>query len=114
MTHSPPDDAVVRVWRGTTAPGDDADAYLAHLTGTVMPDLAAIPGYLGAEVLRRTTGSAEEFVVATRWASMDAVLAFAGPDVERAVVEPPARAVLQAFDDRVRHYRVAHSDAPAT
>lgn len=108
------DDVVVRMWRGSTGRGEDADAYLAHLTGTVMRDLADIPGYRGAEVLRRTTDSSEEFFVVTRWASMDAVRNFTGPDVEHAVVEPPARAVLQEFEDRVRHYRVAHRDAAAT
>jgi uncharacterized protein YciI/heme-degrading monooxygenase HmoA len=76
MADLPPDDAVVRMWRGTTARGADADAYLDHLTGSVMPDLADIPGYRGAEVLRRTTDSSEEFIVTTRWASMEAVRDF--------------------------------------
>jgi len=31
---------------------------------------------------------------------------FAGPDPERAVVEPEARAVLREFDERVSHYEV--------
>jgi len=44
--------------------------------------------------------------VLTRWRSMDAIRAFAGKDVEQAVVEPAAVAALIEFDSRVRHYGV--------
>jgi hypothetical protein len=37
---------------------------------------------------------------------MDAIRAFAGMDVEKAVVEPDAVAALIEFDSRVRHYEV--------
>jgi Ethanolamine utilization protein EutJ (predicted chaperonin) len=37
---------------------------------------------------------------------MDAIRAFAGMDVEKAVVEPGAVAALMEFDSRVRHYDV--------
>ena len=37
---------------------------------------------------------------------MDAIRAFAGVDVEKAVVEPGAVAALIDFDGRVRHYEV--------
>ena len=42
--------------------------------------------------------------------SMEAIRKFAGDDPERAVVEPAARAVLLAFDERVRHYEVLHQE----
>lgn len=63
---------VVRMWRGATAPGEDAERYLVHLTDTVIPELGEIPGYRGARVLSRSIGSAEEFVVTTRWSSLAA------------------------------------------
>jgi hypothetical protein len=47
-----------------------------------------------------------EFLVLTRWASMDAIRAFAGDDVGRAVVEPDAIAALVSFDRTVRHYEL--------
>lgn len=50
-----------------------------------------------------------EIVVVTRWESMGAISAFAGADVDLAVVEPEARAVLSRFDDRVRHIELADS-----
>jgi len=37
---------------------------------------------------------------------MDSVRAFAGPNIEKAVVEPGAVAVLIEFDAEVRHYDV--------
>jgi hypothetical protein len=47
-----------------------------------------------------------EIAVETRWASMAAVRGFAGESVERAVVEPEARAFLRSFDEVVTHAEV--------
>ena len=41
-----------------------------------------------------------------RFASWDAVKAFAGPDWEVSVVPPAARAVLTCFDGKARHHEV--------
>jgi hypothetical protein len=53
-----------------------------------------------------------EIVVVTWWASLDAIRAFAGADVERAVVDPEVRPLLSAWDDRVTHYEIALRDEP--
>ena len=68
------------------------------------PHLEATEGFVSA-TLERVEGDAGrvEIVVVTHWASMEAIRAFAGPDVDIAVVEPDARAVLEDFDTRVRH-----------
>jgi hypothetical protein len=42
----------------------------------------------------------------TLWDSMEAIQAFAGPRLERAVVEPEARATLLHYDIAVQHYEV--------
>jgi hypothetical protein len=47
-----------------------------------------------------------ELLVISRWASIEAIKAFAGSHPERAVVEPGARAVLTEYDDFVTHYEV--------
>ncbi|HZB91069.1 MAG TPA: hypothetical protein VE397_06485 [Stellaceae bacterium] len=52
-----------------------------------------------------------EFLALTLWDSIDAVKQFAGQDPEIAIVEPEARAVLSAFDEFARHYKVAHPSA---
>jgi heme-degrading monooxygenase HmoA len=98
---------IVRVWRGQTT-GENAEAYLHHLTETVFPNLCTIDGYLGARVLRREESSRVEFLVMTQWGSWDAVRAFAGDAPDFAVVEPAAKALLAEFDGFVRHFEVAY------
>jgi hypothetical protein len=41
---------------------------------------------------------------------MDAIRAFAGNDVEQAVVAKEAAALLTKYDDRVRHHVVAYAE----
>jgi heme-degrading monooxygenase HmoA len=47
-----------------------------------------------------------EVLVMTKWDSMAAIKAFAGPDLEKAIVEPQARAVLASFEEVVTHHEV--------
>ena len=98
---------ITRRWRGwTTTPGN-ADAYLRHFEGSVRPQLDALDGFLGASVeCVPGDDGRTEIVVVTRWDSMDAIRAFARDDVDAAQVEPEARAVLEAFDERVAHGEV--------
>jgi heme-degrading monooxygenase HmoA len=65
-----------------------------------------MPGFLGASLSQRSTDSNIEYMVLTRWTSIDAIRGFAGSDVDRAVVEPEAAAALVDFDDRVQHHEV--------
>ena len=55
---------------------------------------------------RRLLGDRIEFLVLTRWKSMDAIRAFAGGEIDNAVVEPGAVAALINFDAKVQHYEV--------
>jgi len=96
---------IVRAWRGY-APPMAADAYSRHLLGTVRPNLERLPGFRGLYLLSRRLPNEVEYEVLTMWESMDAIRAFAGEHVERAVVEPEAAAVLTRFDQEVRHYEV--------
>jgi antibiotic biosynthesis monooxygenase (ABM) superfamily enzyme len=105
------DTPIMRVWKGESDPVG-ADAYFRHVTTQVAPGLSALPGYLGMTVWRRDVGAVVEFIVATRWASLAAIAAFAGADVSRAVIEPAARAALTRFDDRATHYDVAFETGP--
>jgi heme-degrading monooxygenase HmoA len=57
-------------------------------------------------LLRREVDDGTELVVLTLWESMEAVRRFAGPDPDKAVVEPEARAVLTSFDEYVTHFGV--------
>jgi heme-degrading monooxygenase HmoA len=97
---------IVRIWRGQAA-NANADAYFRHVTGTVFPSLKGLAGHQGAWLLRREADGQTEFLAVTLWESLDSIRAFAGDDVDTAIVEPEARAVLADFDDFARHYEVA-------
>lgn len=96
---------IARLWRGRASVAN-ADAYHRHLAQRVFPALAALDGHRGAWLLRRATPDSIEFLVVTLWESRAAIRAFAGDDIDVAVVEPQARAVLAEFDDAARHYDV--------
>jgi heme-degrading monooxygenase HmoA len=96
---------IVRVWRAIATPGS-ASAYRDHLERAVLPQLRALPGFLGITLMQAERGDRVEIVVSSRWESMAAIRAFSGLASEAAVVEPAARAVLVAFDDFVSHYEV--------
>jgi heme-degrading monooxygenase HmoA len=96
---------IVRVWRGWAAPAKSED-YPAHFRRSVLPGLRGTEGFLGAILMRQDDAGLIEFVVMTRWASLDAIRAFAGETPDRAVVEPGAVAALERFDETVRHYEV--------
>jgi heme-degrading monooxygenase HmoA len=96
---------IVRRWEAVAKPGHAA-AYRQHLESTVLPQLRALPGFIGLTLMRADRQGRIGLVVESRWQSMDAIRAFAGAAPEAAVVEPAARAVLSEFDDFATHYEV--------
>ena len=97
---------IVRMWKGWTAP-DNADAYQRFLLDELFPAMREIPGFVGAEVLRRDDGNEAAFVTLTRFESLAAVRAFAGEAYDVPVLEPPALALLSRYDTRAEHYETA-------
>jgi heme-degrading monooxygenase HmoA len=96
---------IARIWHGWTRP-ENADAFEDFLRTKMFPSIHRVPGYLGADLLRRDDRDEIAFITVTRFESLDAVRAFAGEDYERAVIEPEARALLSHFDERSTHYEV--------
>lgn len=103
---------ITRIWRGETRP-EKADAYQSFVTGHVFTELTKLDGHRGAYLLRRAEAARVEFLAVTLWDSLECIRAFAGDNIETAVVEPEARAVLSSFDDFVRHYEVAYGNTCA-
>jgi len=96
---------IVRSWRGKASVAK-ADAYPTHFRKNVLPELRSVAGFLGASLLKQQTEAATDYLVLTRWASMEAITGFAGSDVAKAVVEPEAIAALIDYDRTVQHYEV--------
>lgn len=96
---------IVRSWAGVTT-AENAAPYLAHLREATFPHLRSLPGFVGVEVLQRTIDDGQQFRVHTRWESMEHIRAFAGDELEVAVVPPAAQAVLVRYDAHVAHYEV--------
>jgi antibiotic biosynthesis monooxygenase (ABM) superfamily enzyme len=94
---------ITRMWRGWTSSGN-ADAYQHFLLETLFPAMRGIPGFLGAEALRREEEGGTAFVTLTRFGMLSDVSAFAGADYERAVLEPEALALLSRYDNRAVHF----------
>jgi heme-degrading monooxygenase HmoA len=101
-------EVIARSWTGHCADDEAAERYARHIAGDVLPGLEAMDGFAGALLLRRDAEQGGiEVRVLTFWSSLEAIDQFAGPERERAVVEPAARAVLEAYDDDVQHFDVA-------
>jgi antibiotic biosynthesis monooxygenase (ABM) superfamily enzyme len=97
---------ITRLWRGWTEP-EDADAYERFLLTELFPSMREIPGFQGAEVLRRPDGDEVAFVTLTRFDSLDSIRAFAGDDYEVPVLEPQALALLSHHEERALHFDTA-------
>jgi len=103
---------IERVWSARTT-RDGAAKYGDHFRGVVVRELGALAGYRGARLLERELDGGIEVVVVTRWQSLDAIRAFAGDEIDRAVVHDEAAALFTDFDAKVRHYGVVSFDGDA-
>ena len=101
---------IIRVWTAH-ATLEGAEKTRARFVEHVLPEkLKPRAGYLGASLLRRSDGDEVELLLLTRWESLAAVRAFAGAEIDRAVVEDEAKVILTRYDSHVRHYEVSFED----
>lgn len=99
-----------RVWLARTT-RDGAAKYAEYFRRVVIPELTAIAGYCGARLLERELNGGIEVVVVTRWQTIDAIRAFAGEEIDRAVVHDEAAVLFSDYDRKVKHYGVVVADA---
>ena len=99
---------IARSWRGRTTSANQ-NVYIDHFRTNVLPELREMDGFVGATLLKEESSGEVAFLVMTHWKSRDAIRAFAGADIERAIVEPEAARVLLSFDARVQHWDVVDS-----
>jgi len=106
---TPPLGAILRRWTARTTEAQ-LRKYLDHFSQNVVPELRRVPGYFGANLSLRRLKSEIEIIVETIWRSLDAIRAFAGSDLEAAVVSEDAATLLTTFDRRVLHSEIALTD----
>lgn len=104
---------IARTWTGAVRAAD-ADAYVEYLRRTGFPEYTATPGNRAVLGLRRVVGDRAEFLLITLWDSEEAIRAFAGDDIERAVFYPEDERFLIERGERVSHYEVVHESAAVT
>ena len=99
---------IERVWRAW-ASRPDADAYESLVTQDVLPAMSRFSGYRGATLLKRDANDEQvEFLVITRWESLDSIREFAGDRFDAATIPRAATELLARYEDRALHYeRVA-------
>jgi heme-degrading monooxygenase HmoA len=101
---------ISRQWRGL-ARAERADDYVAHLRHETFPQLARISGFVDAAILRRPVERGVEFLIVTRWRSLDAIRQFAGAAAEVAVVPDEVQRMMLDYDRRVAHYEEVYRAA---
>lgn len=96
---------IARLWFGSTR-AEDADAYVDYLERTGVATHRATPGNRGSLVLRRRRDERAEFLVLSLWESEEAIAAFAGEEIGRAVYFPEDERFLIERRDEIDHYEI--------
>jgi heme-degrading monooxygenase HmoA len=95
----------MRLWRGWTRP-EDRDAYAEYIEQTGLVEYRNTPGNRGAYLVSRLDGNRVEFVTISLWDDYEAIKAFAGEDVARAVFYPEDDRFLVDREGIVQHFEV--------
>jgi heme-degrading monooxygenase HmoA len=97
---------IARIWSGAVRTVD-ADEYAGYIRETGFAEYGRTPGNRGAWLLRRDDEGTTEFMTLSLWDSIGAVRAFAGEDIEAAVLYPEDERYLIGGESRIAHYDVA-------
>lgn len=104
---------IAREWHARATP-QGAEEYVKHYHAHVLPALRNLRGFRGSTVGLRSGATAQEIVVVTFWASLQAIKRFSGPDITSAIVDEAARPSLLSYDRTVTHWEVAAMDVVAS
>ena len=96
---------IARAWQGAVNRAD-AEEYAQYINDTGFAEYGRTPGNRGAWMLRRDDGERTEFITLSMWESVDAIRAFAGDDIEAAVLYPEDERFLIDGESTVTHYEV--------
>jgi heme-degrading monooxygenase HmoA len=102
---------IARIWTGTVRQAD-AEEYADYIRRTGFSKYAETQGNHGAWLLRRDEDRRSEFITLSLWASVEAIRAFAGDDIDAAVLYPEDERYLIDGKSTVMHYHVADQASP--
>jgi hypothetical protein len=102
---------IARVWRGVV-PVEKAEDYSRYLSGFGFEDYASHPGNLGIYVLHHGEGSRVHVLLLSFWTSRDAIVSYAGTDIDQAHYYPYDLECLIDPAPRVEHFGVRRAAAP--
>jgi len=97
---------IARTWSGAVRT-TDADDYAAYIRETGFAEYGRTAGNRGAWLLRRDDNGTTEFLTLSLWDGIDAIRAFAGEDIDAAVLYPEDERYLIGGESRTVHYEVA-------
>jgi heme-degrading monooxygenase HmoA len=96
---------IARTWHGVTK-ASKADEYLDYLNNTGVAAYRKTQGNLGVYVLRRIVENKAHFLLLTLWESEDAIISFAGSNIDKAKYYPKDEQFLLDLEPTVTHYEV--------
>lgn len=100
---------IERHWSGI-AKREKAKEYVSYLKKDTLRQLSAIPGFISARILERDRKEGIEFLIITTWQNPDSIEAFAGSNIEMAVVPEQVQEMMLAYDKTVQHYAASLSE----
>ena len=101
---------IARSWTGTVR-RTDAEQYTEYIRETGFSEYGGTPGNRGAWILRRDEAGQTRFLTLSLWESEDAIRAFAGDDIDAAVLYPEDERYLIG-ESEVAHYEVVGEVSP--
>ncbi|HEY2442460.1 MAG TPA: hypothetical protein VGI31_04960 [Streptosporangiaceae bacterium] len=99
---------IARIWRGVVR-AENAAAYADYVKRTGFEEYKETAGNRGAWLLQRVDGDRAELITMSLWESREAIVGFAGQDIDKAVYYPEDERFLIERDLTVRHYEVIDS-----
>ena len=99
---------ISRHWTGLVKK-ESEDEYIDHLKNDTFKKLSKIVGFVEASILKRALPEGTEFLIVTKWDSLEAIKQFAGENYETAVVPKIAQEMMLQYDKLAKHYEVNYT-----
>ena len=103
---------IARLWSGTVRT-EDAAEYAEYIRETGFTEYGETPGTAAPGCCGATGRGRTEILTISLWDDVDAIRAFAGDDIEAAVLYPEDGRYLVDGASRIAHYEVADQAPPA-